>query len=76
MKQSNFLFILILKYENKKIPEDFDYNKYPGLSLEAKQKLSRIKPVSIAQAMRIPGVRYADISTLLLLIKKYYKEKV
>lgn len=54
------------KLENKKIPEWVDYNKIAGLSTEAKQKLSQIKPASIGQASRISGVSPADISVLLI----------
>ena len=51
-------------YENIKIPPDIDYDKVPNISNEAKEKLKRIKPSSIGQAMRIPGVSPADISNL------------
>jgi len=51
-------------YENIKIPSDIDYDKVPNISNEAKEKLKRIKPSSIGQAMRIPGVSPADISNL------------
>ncbi|BCS82466.1 tRNA uridine-5-carboxymethylaminomethyl(34) synthesis enzyme MnmG [Anaerocellum diazotrophicum] len=54
------------KLENKKIPEWIDYNKIIGLSTEAKQKLSQIRPTSIGQASRISGVSPADISVLLI----------
>ncbi|ADQ47377.1 glucose inhibited division protein A [Caldicellulosiruptor kronotskyensis 2002] len=54
------------KLENKKIPEWVDYNKIAGLSTEAKQKLSQIRPASIGQASRISGVSPADISVLLI----------
>ncbi len=61
------------KMEKKKIPEDFDYESVHGLRLEAKSKLSQIRPVSIGQAGRIAGVSPADISVLLVALKKHAK---
>ena len=58
--------------DNKKIPEDIDYNKIHNLASEAKQKLSTIRPTSIGQALRISGVNPADISILMVYIKKEY----
>ncbi len=49
-----------------KIQPDFDYNKLQSLSTEARQKLSRIKPETIGQASRIPGVSPSDINVLLV----------
>ena len=54
------------KMENKKIPEDIDYDKVNSLRTEAVQKLKQYKPVSIGQASRISGVSPADISVLLV----------
>lgn len=59
------------KLEAKKIPPNFDYSKFTGFSIEAQQKLSKIKPQTIGQASRIPGVTPADISVLIVLLKKY-----
>ncbi|WP_346662270.1 hypothetical protein [uncultured Methanobrevibacter sp.] len=56
----------MLKNEEKQIPEDIDYNKIKGLSLEAVQKLDKFRPRSIGQASRISGVSPADISVLLI----------
>lgn len=56
----------ILRLENVKIPANFDYNSLKSLSIESRQKLSRIRPQTIAQASRIPGVSPADISILLV----------
>ena len=58
--------------DNKKIPEDIDYDKIHNLASEAKQKLKQIKPTSIGQALRISGVNPADISLLMVYIKKEY----
>lgn len=54
------------KLEEKKIPEDIDYDAIPSLRLEAVQKLKLCKPLSIGQASRISGVSPADISVLLI----------
>ncbi len=54
------------KLENKKIPEDIDYDKVRSLRIEAVQKLKEYRPVSIGQASRISGVSPADISVLLV----------
>src|SRR5215471_8370300 len=53
------------KAESKRIPVDLDYSNMPGLSREIVEKLSRIRPQSIAQASRIPGITPAAISILL-----------
>ncbi len=58
--------------DNKKIPVDIDYDKIHNLASEAKQKLKEIKPTSIGQALRISGVNPADISLLMIYIKKEY----
>ncbi len=58
------------KLERKKIPVTIDYNDIRGLRIEAKQKLSEIKPVSIGQASRISGVSPADISVLLIYLEQ------
>ncbi len=54
------------RLENLKIPSDFDYSKLKSMSLEARQKLSEIQPVTISQASRISGVSPNDISVLLV----------
>ncbi|MEI7028017.1 tRNA uridine-5-carboxymethylaminomethyl(34) synthesis enzyme MnmG [Paenibacillus sp. y28] len=59
------------KMEKKRIPEDIDYMQVHGIATEAKQKLSKIRPVSIGQASRISGVTPADISILLVYLEHY-----
>ena len=54
------------KLENKRIPEDIDYDKVPSLRIEAVQKLKQHRPLSMGQASRISGVSPADISVLLV----------
>ena len=56
----------LTRLEEVKIPENFDYNKIKSMSIEAKQKLSKIRPVTISQASRISGVSPSDISVLLI----------
>lgn len=60
------------KMEEKKIPEDIDYNKIKNIASEARQKLDMVRPVTIAQASRISGVNPVDISILLIYLKKEY----
>jgi tRNA uridine 5-carboxymethylaminomethyl modification enzyme len=54
------------RLENVKIPEDFNYENIKSMSIEAKQKLGKIRPATIAQASRISGVSPSDISVLLI----------
>ena len=58
--------------DNKLIPTDIDYDKIHNLASEAKQKLKQIKPTSIGQALRISGVNPADISLIMIYLKKEY----
>ncbi|MFW5780475.1 MAG: tRNA uridine-5-carboxymethylaminomethyl(34) synthesis enzyme MnmG, partial [Bacillota bacterium] len=58
------------KMENKKIPQDIDYDKINGLRNEAKDKLKKIKPLTLAQAGRISGVNPADTLVLMIWIAK------
>lgn len=58
------------KLEDKRIPENFDYDKVYGLRIEARQKLSDIRPESLGQASRISGVSPADISVLIVCLKE------
>ena len=61
------------KMESRLLPEDFDYQAVEGLRLEAREKLSRLRPRSVGQAARISGVSPADITVLLLALKKEKK---
>jgi len=61
--------------EARRIPEDLDYDAIPGLSNELRTKLTRIRPATIGQADRIPGMTQAAISAILIAIKKGELEK-
>ena len=58
------------KMESRKIPADIDYNDINGLRLEARQKLSEIRPLNFGQASRISGVSPADIAALMIYLEK------
>lgn len=58
------------KLEQKRIPEDLDYDQIPSLRLEAVQKLKLCKPISIGQASRISGVSPADLTVLLIYLEQ------
>ena len=62
----------MLKLESKEIPADLDYDKVVNLASEARQKLKKVAPKTIAQAMRISGVNPADISILSIYLRKEY----
>ncbi|BBI36799.1 tRNA uridine-5-carboxymethylaminomethyl(34) synthesis enzyme MnmG [Cohnella abietis] len=59
------------RMEKKRIPENIDYDIIYGLAVEAKQKLSKVRPLSIGQASRISGVTPADLSILLVHLEHY-----
>ncbi len=64
------------KLEKRRIPEDIDYNDISNLRIEARQKLSLIRPENIGQASRISGVSPADISVLLVYLKMKNREEI
>ena len=65
LKQQDREVEKLRKAESKRIPADLDYSSMPGLSREIVEKLTRVRPESIAQASRIPGITPASISILL-----------
>ena len=66
IERERFIAEKMRRLEGIKIPLDFDYNSMMSLTIEARQKLSRIRPQTIGQASRIPGVSPADINVLLV----------
>ena len=58
------------KLENRRLPEELNYQEIEGLRIEAVQKLNQIKPASVGQASRISGVSPADINVLLVYLEK------
>ncbi len=56
--------------EGKRIPEDFDYDGVPGLSLEIREKLKQVRPLSLGQAARISGVTPAALAVLMVYLKR------
>ncbi|MBQ2379346.1 MAG: tRNA uridine-5-carboxymethylaminomethyl(34) synthesis enzyme MnmG [Akkermansia sp.] len=60
----------IQRQEDKRIPADIDYNAIPAMKTEARQRLNNIRPTTIGQASRIPGITPADIALLLVWLKK------
>lgn len=63
------------KIENRRLPENIDYSLITGLRNEAKQKLNKIKPLSVGQASRISGVSPADISVLLVYLEQQRRQE-
>lgn len=63
------------KLENKLLPADIDYDEVSSLREEAREKLSRIRPISIGQASRISGVSPADISVLLIYLEQHRRQE-
>jgi len=60
----------LARMESVKIPEDLDYSRVTGLSAEAKEKLIAVKPLTLGQAARIPGIRQGDIALLMIILRK------
>ena len=57
------------RMEERRLPEGIDYDDVPGLRIEAREKLKKIRPVSFGQAGRISGVSPADISVLMIYVE-------
>lgn len=70
IKRQNSAIKELKRLENKSLPEDIDYNSILGLRLEAREKLSKIRPKNIGQASRVSGVSPADVSVLLIWLEK------
>ena len=66
IEREKFIAQKLHRLENIAIPADFDFNKLQSLTIEARQKLTRIRPATIGQASRIPGVSPADVNVLLV----------
>ena len=63
------------KAESRRLPPDVDYNAIPALKAEAREKLNRIRPVSIGQASRISGVSPADVAVLMVWLEQHRPQK-
>ncbi|WP_277673879.1 tRNA uridine-5-carboxymethylaminomethyl(34) synthesis enzyme MnmG [Piscibacillus halophilus] len=63
------------KMENKRIPDHIDYDDIQGIATEAKEKLKKVRPLSVGQASRISGVNPSDISILLVYIEQGLRSK-
>ena len=66
IEREKFIAEKLHRLENILIPDDFDFHSMNSLTIEARQKLSRIRPTTIGQASRIPGVSPADVNVLLI----------
>ena len=63
-----------LREEGMRLPDDLDYMTVDTLRVEARQKLNKVKPASLGQASRIPGVSPGDITVLMILMEKKRRE--
>ncbi len=63
------------RMEETLLPEDADYLNMPGIRIEARQKLARLRPKSLGQASRIPGVSPGDISVMMIWLERLRREK-
>ena len=66
IEREKFLADKLHRLESIAIPDNFDYSQMNALTIEARQKLARIRPATIGQASRIPGVSPADVNVLLV----------
>jgi len=76
IKRQNMQIEQTSKLENIKIPEDIDFQKIEQISQESRDKLSKIRPVTLAQAARIGGVKPADISALMIVLESKRRSKL
>jgi len=58
------------KYENLAIPRNFNYSKVSGLKKESSEKFLKVRPMSIGQAMRMSGITPADVTLLMMAVKR------
>lgn len=70
IRRENELIAKLNELEKESVPQDFDFNRVPALSNEAKAKFGEVRPVNLDQASRIPGIGPADILTVLLFLRK------
>ena len=65
----------VQRHEQVLIPTDFVYEDIPTMTLESREKLTKIRPRTLAQAGRIPGVSPSDLAQLSLAVLRFQKEK-
>ena len=70
IKKEHDIVDRVNRYENIRLSEDLNYHQFPSLSMEARQKLSRIRPRTLGQASRISGISPSDISSLMIFLSR------
>jgi tRNA uridine 5-carboxymethylaminomethyl modification enzyme len=70
IQKENDLVERVNRYENIRLSEDLNYHQFPSLSLEARQKLSKVRPSTLGQASRISGISPSDISSLMIFLSR------
>ncbi len=75
IKRQKAQIMAMQKQELIHIPQDFDFNAQDNIRLEAREKLTKIRPINLAQASRIPGVTPSDISCLAIILEKMKREQ-
>ncbi len=73
LERENELVNKMIELEKWRVPRDFDYNAVGNITMEAREKLSKIQPDTLGQASRISGVSPADISVLMVMLKKGHR---
>jgi tRNA uridine 5-carboxymethylaminomethyl modification enzyme len=66
----------ISRHSNQKLPDNLDYMKIETLSMESREKLTKVRPLTIGQASRIGGVNPADVNALLIYLEVRNRQKV